>query len=111
MSFPNDDPKTPWGPQLEAARERIASEPGPEGLYTEEMVEALINAAGLDQENMRLIVTSLRRDMALNTQSAVRSAVMVEREECAQIADAIDSNRGNEKEIAAAIRARGKVKP
>ena len=38
----------------------------------------------------------------------LRLAVADEREACAEIALAIDSNRGNEKEIARAIRARGK---
>lgn len=37
-------------------------------------------------------------------------AIEAERERCAQIALAIDSNRGNEKEIAAAIR-RGPTQP
>lgn len=34
----------------------------------------------------------------------IDEAVAVERERCAQIAEAIDSGRGNEKEIARAIR-------
>jgi hypothetical protein len=37
---------------------------------------------------------------------ALTEAVAQEREACAQIAEAIDSNRGNEKQIASAIRAR-----
>ena len=43
--------------------------------------------------------------------NAIRAAVAAEREACAEIALAIDSGRGNEKEIAAAIRARGNQKP
>lgn len=35
----------------------------------------------------------------------IKAAIAAERERCAQIAEAIDSGRGNEKEIAKAIRA------
>lgn len=47
--------------------------------------------------------------LASDTRSLARLidiALETEREACAKIAGAIDSNRGNEKEIAAAIRAR-----
>lgn len=41
------------------------------------------------------------------TAMAVAEAIAVEREQCAKIALAIDSGRGNERAIAEAIRARG----
>jgi hypothetical protein len=40
----------PWGPKLEAAFQRVNREPGPEHLYTEEMVVELLVAAGEDHE-------------------------------------------------------------
>lgn len=43
---------------------------------------------------------------AAEIEAAMRAAVEHEREQCAEIALAIDSGRGNEKEIARAIRAR-----
>lgn len=39
------------GPTLEAAREAIAGEPGPENMYTESMVERLLFSAYFDLEN------------------------------------------------------------
>ncbi len=39
-----------------------------------------------------------------HTEKMMREARLAERERCARIAEAIDSGRGNEKEIARAIR-------
>ena len=71
----------------------------------------------LDELLGRAAVCQVTRDYLGDTIEAVRTArayfskpdtaVAAEREACAQIAIAIDSNRGNEKEIARAIRARG----
>lgn len=47
----------------------------------------------------------LIEDMRVTIEHRIAEAVAVERERCVQIALAIDSKRGNEKEIARAIRA------
>lgn len=53
----------------------------------------------------RMKAADLRSDETKYNDERVHKAVAAERERCAKIAEAIDSGRGNEKQIAKAIRA------
>lgn len=56
------------------------------------------------EASMRKRQMEIISEAAINCAKAVESARLDERERCANIALAIDSGRGNEKEIAVAIR-------